>query len=349
MKKVICLGGGPSQLCVIYSALRLNLDLIVVDKKIYEESKKFSSLFINESTYEPENIFNELKNNNIENIIGILNRSSSIPVLTNAKLASLIGLQTYSINTGNLLISKVNMNNTLKSKDIKIPESVKLSNNIDFQKLNYPYVLKPDIKTTSDKGVYYIDCYKNLEKYKKLFPKFKIIKDEYIEGRDICFGAIISNKKLLPLVILEQFHEINGFGEIMIKGMCAIPYDFDKELFEKLIYESKKVLKNLEIDNSFFWISFRYNSQKELYFIELHLDIGGDFILDFLLPVATGNENIIDEFIKIYLYGEKHYNGMLNLNFTTIEYDKGKKISKDGRNLSINKHSSYNLASKVFK
>ena len=86
MKKVICLGGGNNQISVIKSqASRLRLEVITVDRNNIAKGKKFSNYFINKSTGDPIKIFEELKEKKIsDNIIGVLNRSSSYPVITNS-------------------------------------------------------------------------------------------------------------------------------------------------------------------------------------------------------------------------------------------------------------------------
>ena len=60
-------------------------------------------------------------------------------------------------------------------------------------------------------------------------------------------------------------------------------------------------------DAKYRWISFKYTPKKDLYFIELHLDMGGDFVLDHLLPKATNLNYPIDNFLEIYLFGKKNY------------------------------------------
>ena len=86
-----------------------------------------------------------------------------------------------------------------------------------------------------------------------------------------------------------------------------------------------------------------------MYFIELHLDMGGDFVLDHLLPKATNLNYSIDDFLKILLFDKKFYNGMLKVVPTSIEYDKGNSISEDGRLLSIINHKSYESIKKHFE
>ena len=69
--------------------------------------------------------------------------------------------------------------------------------------------------------------------------------------------------------------------------------------------------------------------------------MGGDFVLDFLLPNATGVDNVIDHFLKIFLFGKNYYKGMLNIKLTSMEFDKGKKITNDNRKLLIKQNLNY--------
>ena len=154
-------------------------------------------------------------------------------------------------------------------------------------------------------GVFYIDSNEKLNSYFDKFHKIKIVKEEFISGRDFCLGAIIFEKALLPLTLLEEVHDIKKSGKIFSKGIISIPPELDYELIEKITNQSKLITKILDINKSFVWISFKYTTKKEIFFIEIHLDMGGDFVLDYLLPKATGIDNIIDEFLK-YIYLAKN-------------------------------------------
>ena len=78
--------------------------------------------------------------------------------------------------------------------------------------------------------------------------------------------------------------------------------------------------------------------------------MGGDFVLDYLLPKATGKDNIIDEFIKIYLFGKKHYRGMLDLKLTSMQFDRGEIITQDKRRLLLKQNLNYkNIKDELFR
>ena len=104
---------------------------------------------------------------------------------------------------------------------------------------------------------------------------------------EIFASELLFLKELLPLTLLEEVHDIKKFGKIFSKGIISIPPELDYELLDKIINQSKLIVKILDINKSFVWISFKYTSKKEI-FIEIHLDMGGDFVLDYLLPKATG-------------------------------------------------------------
>ena len=54
--------------------------------------------------------------------------------------------------------------------------------------------------------------------------------------------------------------------------------------------------------------------------------MGGDFVLDHLLPKATKLDYPIDKFLEIFLFGKNFYNGMLKVIPTSIEFDKNETI-----------------------
>ena len=351
MKKVICLGGGNNQISVIKSALRLGLEVITVDRNNIAKGKKISNYFINQSTGDPIKIFEELKAKKIShNIIGVLNRSSSYPVITNSIISNLLNLDSYPKDTAEKSISKRELNKVLGDNNILVPKSNVLNERLEIKEFIYPFIFKLDITPGGKLGVKLINSKENASSYLESFKKRgQIIKEEYIEGRDICFGAVINNGDLFPLVILEEWHKINSKGDISVKGISVLDNESNTFLLKQLINVSNLVKDILKIKNSFFWISFKYTPKKDLYFIELHLDMGGDFILDHLLPKATKLNYPIDNFLEIYLFGKKYYKGMLKVIPTSIEYDKGSSISEDGRLLSIINHRSYESVKKHFE
>lgn len=343
MKKVICLGGGNNQISVIKSATRLGLKVITIDKNSLAKGKKISNFFINKSTHNPIQIYEELNLMKItDNIIGILNRSSSYPVITNSILSKLLNLESYPKETAEISISKREINKILGHNNILVPKSTVFNDKLKLKESNYPFIYKLDITPGGKIGVKLITSEESANSYIRLFKNNnRIIKEEYISGRDICFGAVINNGELFPLVILEEWHKINSKGEISVQGISVLDSDKSTDLLKKLIKISNSVLDILKIKNSFFWISFKYTPKKDLYFIELHLDMGGDFVLDHLLPKATNIDYPIDKFLEIFLFGKNFYNGMLKVIPTSIEFDKGRSISEDGRLLSIINHKSY--------
>ena len=175
---------------------------------------------------------------------------------------------------------------------------------MELKKLTYPFIFKLDITPGGKLGVKLINSKESASSYLESFKKSgQIIKEEYIEGRDICFGAVINNGALFPLVILEEWHKINSKGDISVKGISVLDNESNTYLLKQLIKVSNLVKDILKIKNSFFWISFKYTPKKDLYFIELHLDMGGDFVLDHLLPKATNISYPIDNFWKFSYLG----------------------------------------------
>ena len=81
-----------------------------------------------------------------------------------------------------------------------------------------------------------INSEESIKSYLKLFRRDHIIiKEEYIAGRDICFGAVINNSELFPLVILEEWHRINTNGKISVKGISVLNHKDSIHLLKKIL------------------------------------------------------------------------------------------------------------------
>ena len=79
--------------------------------------------------------------------------------------------------------------------------------------------------------------------------------------------------------------------------------------------------------------------------------MGGDFLLDYLLPTATCNKKFLKYLIKLFTKGHPEELSNINLNYklVSIEYDKGLKKTYDGRNFRLKQFESEELLEKYLK
>jgi carbamoylphosphate synthase large subunit len=325
---LICLAAGKSQLLIIRKAILLGYNIIAIDKNPNALGFSYSTEKIIASTFDSETIIYELKKiSHKYNFIGILNRSSGIPVITVSEISKELKLKTYSIDTSEIIINKHLFFNYVKKLDINIPNfQILINSDKEIKNINFPSILKPSLSHVGKSGIvkiYNIEDYKsNIDIVFKSSLNKNIIVQDYIEGSDIAMVSFVQDKKLSPISFIEEINLLDSLNNLYGCGVIA-PARISDEIKNKIIKISNKIIENLNIINSPFMISFRV-SKSEIFLIELHLDFGGDLILEELLPkhlnfdaaalgikLMAGEKNIFPKIIKykpvgiLYHPGEK--------------------------------------------
>ena len=356
MQYAICLGGGLSQLELIKTIKELGFKIIVVDKNRNCPGFKLTNHKVNLSTHDYLNIKKYFDSNfNKELIEFIFNRSSGNPVKTVAELSKYLGIKSFNINTALLATGKYEIKRFLSTKNIDTPKTEILSKNLKNLKLDFPLIIKPDYSEGGKKGIFLI---KDLNRLNLLLesndfisnPNNKFIIEEYIKGVDYNVGGLCKDGIFYPYACVKEWHNIDKKnGKIEVFAASTFPLNKNNKISQDLINISQKIIKALKVENSFCWISIRKSFDNEkYYFIEIHLDMGGDFLLDYLLPTATSKKKFLKYLIKLFTKGNPEELSNINLNYklVSIEYDKGSKKTYDGRNFNLKEFESEELLEK---
>lgn len=289
---VICLAAGKSQLPIILKAKLLGYKIIAIDKDKKAPGFRSADLKIYSSTYNADMIINKLKKFKSKfKFKGVLNRSSGLPVVTTAKICKYFKLPGYSIKSAKILVNKNNMRSALAKKNIPMPKyktySIKKykGNNIKF----FPVILKPCLSLKGKRGVTVVRS-KNLIKKAILYAEKntnnkKILKEEYLKGPDLSLISFINKKKLFPVCLLQEINIENKNGTISRKGYRTLKSNKHKWV-QQANNIAKKIISKLEINNSAFIVSFRGDNDNNLKLIEVHLDIGGEKLIESFFPKA---------------------------------------------------------------
>ena len=300
---LICLAAGASQLTLIKKAVSLGYAVISIDINPKAIGFNFSTVSIISSTHDSKNIINHLEEISNRFIFkGILNRSSGIPVITSAQIADHFKINYYPINSAKIVLNKHLFFKELSDYKITIPKTrIISSKNKNKLSINeFPLILKPSLSEVGKSGVIKVKSHRELEN--SLAKSFSVsinnhlIAQEFIDGYDIVLISFVQNRVLKPISFVEEINVFHKDKEAKGAGVM-IPARINDEIKNKIIDISEKIIKNLKINTSPFMISFRVSGSTP-YPMELHLDFGGDLILDVLLPNSL-NLNIIEAGIKL--------------------------------------------------
>lgn len=196
-----------------------------------------------------------------------------------------------------------------ESEKLSIPvpkhQTVTKLEDINWDKIQYPIVLKPSLGIIGKRGVQKIknkdELIERFEDTKKSSYNGYVDVETFEEGQDISLMAFSVKGKLYPIVLLDEINRFNKNGLLEAIGIM-IPSQHDK--YKLRIYEfAQNIITKFNIDTSVFLMSCRHTYDKFLKLIEIHLDLGGDRILDDLLP-SSSDVDFIKLAIKI-LTGEK--------------------------------------------
>ena len=304
---LIILAASKSSLLLIKKAKKI-YSLIIIDKNPNAPGFYFADEKIVLSTYEAEPIIDRLSKFKGEyNFKGIITRSSGIPVITMARIAKEFNLPGIEPAIAQTIVFKDKLMEESEKLSIPVPKHQTVTNleDINWDKIQYPAVLKPSLGIIGKKGIQKIKNKFELIRYFKKAKKSSY--NEYVdietfeEGQDISLMAFSVKGELYPIVLLDEINRFNKNGLLEAIGIM-IPSQHAKDKLR--IYEfAQNIITKFNIDTSVFLMSCRYTHDKSLKLIEIHLDLGGDKILDDLLPKSS-DIDFIDLAIKI-ITGEK--------------------------------------------
>lgn len=304
---LIILAASKSSLLLIKKAKEV-YSLIIIDKNPNAPGFNFADEKIVLSTYEDEPIIDRLSKLKREyNFKGIITRSSGIPVITMAKIAKEFNLPGTEPSTVERIVFKDRLVEECKMLDIPAPEhqTVNELEYIDWNKIDYPVILKPSLGIIGKRGVQKIknkdELIKRFEDTKKSSYNGYVDIETFEEGHDVTLMAFSVKRKLYPIVLLDEINRFDENGFVEPIGIM-IPSQHDK--YKLRIYEfAQNIITKFNIDTSVFLMSCRYTEDNSLKLVEIHLDLGGDRILDDLLP-RSSNVDFIKLAIKV-VTGEK--------------------------------------------
>ena len=114
----------------------------------------------------------------------------------------------------------------------------------------------------------------------------KILVEEYLSGPDVSLISFVNDSKLFPICLLEEINIENNDGSISPKGYRTLKSK-NKNLQKKATDIAKKIVSKFKIKRTSFMVSLRSNKRDKLKLIEIHLDIGGDLLIEHFPKSST--------------------------------------------------------------
>ena len=323
---LICLAAGKVQKIIIEKAVNLGIVVIAVDKNKHAPGFAYSTEAIYVSTYESTEIIEALELFAEKyNFIGVINRSSGIPVITSSVISEYFNIPGLPVTSAQTIVYKDKLREFCCKHQIPTPSFFIPKKQIpeDFKKIAFPVVVKPALSLHGKSGISIANSKKELESSIEYAMSNSMtgntIIEEYLSGADLTLIGVVNNGEYCPICLLE---EINSLKKNVVSAVGYKTHHVDNHNWmSQAVKISRKVVSILEISRSFFMSCFRSDENNKLRLIEIHLDLGGDLLIEKLLKNALHLEFV--EFIIEFLFYGKRCPKSIKINPTLIIYRKG--------------------------
>jgi hypothetical protein len=301
---VVCLAAGLSQKPVIERAKILGLFVIGVDRDPSAAAGSLCDHMIQLSTHDPAPLIQELKNGPFSNqITAVLNRSSGPPVVTTAAINDAFGLPGVPLPRARQCVNKDLMRDECRRQNVSVIEHQVIESFSDLkpENISLPIVMKPALSMVGKQGVMVVRQTGQLKNAfaaaKAASVTGKVLVEDYLPGRDVSVIAFVNRGRLEILAMLDEINQAHDDGSVSGRAMAVPSRFYGQPEAEGIVELAHRVVGVFELEHSPLLLSCRINEGHQPMLMEIHLDMGGDKILDVLLP-AAGDFDALDHMIQ---------------------------------------------------
>ena len=275
MKKILILVAGQSNLPFIQAAKDLGLYVITCDNNKSNPGHKFADENIFIDVYDYKSIIEAIKDKNID---GVMSFVSAHGLNSASKIAEYYKLKGYTQFALKTLTNKGLFREFLSKNNLNFPafQCVHNLEEIDFEQLTYPIIIKPTDKGGSQ-GVIKInnrnDLDLNFQTSKNFSDSETVIIEEFLDGEDLINGdCIIYNGEIIADIVGNYIYDNETNNVLPIATVFPARHDVSEAL-----KQVSKIIKYLEIPNGI--INFEAIIKNDIpYIIEINPRPSGNYI-----------------------------------------------------------------------
>lgn len=287
MKKIAIIGANEFQKKLVLKARELGIETHVFAWEEGAVAKEVSDYFYPISITDKDKILEVLR---LIDVNGVCSIASDLAMPTVNYLAEELKLVGNSQECTILTTNKYEMRKKLKDKGMPIPEYqlIKKEQDIDFEKIKFPIIVKP-IDRSGSRGIYKAT---NLNELKIAIKGAKevsftenILVEEYIEGKEYSIEGISENGVHKILQVTEKFTSgAPNFIESAHLSPARVDSDSKQQIFEII----NKSLEALKVENGASHSEIKVSPEGDIKIIEIAARMGGDFIGSDMVEISTG-------------------------------------------------------------
>lgn len=299
MKKIAIIGANEFQKKLVIKAKKMGIETHVFAWEEGAVAKEVSDYFYPISIIDKENILETLR---LINVNGVCSIASDLAMPTVNYLANELRLVGNTEECTILTTNKYEMRKVLKEKGMPIPEFqlIKNKQDIDFDKIRFPAIVKP-IDRSGSRGIYKVMDLEELElavqNAKKVSFTDSILVEEYIEGKEYSIEGISQKGRHKIIQVTEKF---TSGAPNFIESAHLAPARIDEDLKKRIFQTIEESLTILKIENGASHSEIKVSAAGNIKIIEIAARMGGDFIGSDMVEISTGFD-FVTNVIKISL------------------------------------------------
>lgn len=287
MKKVLFLGGAPSQVPAIKYMKKLGWQILLCDNIIDNKGKDFADTFYLKSIFDYDFLIDLGKKERVDYVMGY---ASDPATLAASYVSEKLGLISNSYNSIEILCRKDKFRILQNKLGLNHPE---FEINPTYEKikgLKLPVIIKP-VDSSDSKGVFVI---KNENEIEKLIEetllhsrsKNYIVEDFISNYQSKLHGdGLIENGKITFLMLGEAWYNAKSNP---IKPICTVfPEKKFLNNYEIIKVQIEKVLRGAKFSTGTFNVDLIIDDQGNPFVIEIGPRAGGNYTPE-VIKIATG-------------------------------------------------------------
>lgn len=281
MKKLLMLGGSPSQVVAIKKAKEMGYYVVTVDYLENNPGHQFSDEYHNVSTTDKEAILKLAKSLHIDGVVCYIS-DPGIP--TAAYVAEKLKLPSFPYKSVEILSNKDMFRSFLKENNFNVPQAKGYATlgeaKLDFHTFTMPVMVKP-IDSSGSRGVSKINSIELLPEkveYALSFSREKrFIIEEYVERQGYQIGGecFFVNGKLAFSRLVNNHFETKSFNPFLPTGE-SWPCNLPAHLQEKIHAEIQRLMDLLNMKTGPLIFEVLVDYKENVYILDIGVRNSGD-------------------------------------------------------------------------
>lgn len=294
---IVFLAAGRTQAPHLETLAALPVHIIAVDQDRDAVGFRYADECIVSSTHDTEPLLEHLLHlRGRYRIRGVVSGSHGEATVTASRVAQALGLPSSPTAAVTTVNDKGRFLATCRDLGLPVPfhATADVATPVAWDTLPYPLVLKPS-RTLVGKAA--VVLARDPEEARRSFADVRersaggsVELEAYIEGHDVVLVGFVADDALTPIVLLDELNVFEPSGALRGGGM-QVPSRYAGTPTERAVAQAGATLaQGLALTRSPFLLSLRIDAHGAPWIIELHLQLGGDYIFEGLLAASASHD-----------------------------------------------------------